>query len=99
MFNMRICLKGYRLKVISAHVVPFATLICGKPLPQLAGRPLVLCGDQGLATPPELAEKPADAVTGVKFSLIEDAAHISCVEPPAIFPSLVINFLEGISSA
>ncbi|MBW2438470.1 MAG: alpha/beta fold hydrolase [Deltaproteobacteria bacterium] len=60
---------------------------------------LVVGGDQDMATPPELAEKPADALTGVKFSLFEDAAHISCVEQPAIFSSLVINFLEGISNA
>ena len=51
-----------------------------------------------MAKPPELAGKLADANTGAKFSSVEDAAHISCVEQPAIFSRLVINFLERISS-
>ena len=60
---------------------------------------LVLCGDQDMATPPELAEKLADAIPGAKLSLIDDAAHISCVEQPEIFSRLLLNFVEGISSA
>ncbi|CAB1058110.1 Beta-ketoadipate enol-lactone hydrolase (EC [Olavius sp. associated proteobacterium Delta 1] len=60
---------------------------------------LVLCGDQDMATPPELAGKLADAITGAKFTLIENAAHISCVEQPEIFSRLLLDFVEGISSA
>lgn len=60
---------------------------------------LVLCGDQDLATPPELAAKLAEAISGAGFSQIEDAAHISCVEQPAIFARLVINFLEEVTRA
>ena len=60
---------------------------------------LVLCGDQDLATPPELASKLADAIPDADFSLIEDAAHISCVEQPERFSSLLLNFLERIRSA
>lgn len=60
---------------------------------------LVVCGDQDMATPPELAGKLADAINGANLSLIEDAAHISCVEQPEIFSRLLLNFVEGISSA
>ena len=60
---------------------------------------LVLCGDRDLATPPELGAKLADAIPDAIFSLVEDAAHISCVEQPEIFSRLLINFLEEISSA
>jgi len=60
---------------------------------------LVLCGDQDLATPPELASKLADAIPGAGFSLVEDAAHISCVEQPEMFSRLLLDFLEGNSSA
>jgi 3-oxoadipate enol-lactonase len=60
---------------------------------------LVVCGDQDLATPPDLARELADTISGAKFSLIEDAAHITCVEQPQLFSRLVINFLEGISGA
>ena len=60
---------------------------------------LVLCGDQDMATPPELAKKVADAISGAKLSLIDDAAHISCVEQPEIFSKLLLNFVEGIRNA
>ena len=60
---------------------------------------LVLCGDRDLATPPELGAKLADAIPGAIFSLVEDAAHISCVEQPERFSSLLLNFLERISIA
>jgi 3-oxoadipate enol-lactonase len=60
---------------------------------------LVLCGDRDLATPPELASKLADAIPGASFSLVKDAAHISCVEQPERFSSLLLNFLERICSA
>jgi 3-oxoadipate enol-lactonase len=64
------------------------------------GRPsLVLCGDQDLATPPSLARELADAISGAKFSLIEGAAHISCVEQPESFSRLVIDFWEEINHA
>jgi pimeloyl-ACP methyl ester carboxylesterase len=60
---------------------------------------LVLCGDQDLAAPPDLAPKLAGAVAGAEFSLIEGAAHISCVEQPELFSRRMINPLEGISGA
>jgi len=60
---------------------------------------LVLCGDQDMATPPELSEKLASAIPGAQFFLVNAAAHISCVEQPEIFCSRLLNFLEGISHA
>lgn len=55
---------------------------------------LVLCGDQDLATPPELARELAEAVFDSKFSTVEGAAHISCVEQPELFSRLMINILQ-----
>jgi pimeloyl-ACP methyl ester carboxylesterase len=60
---------------------------------------LVLCGDQDLAAPPALAQELDEAVAGAEFSLIEGAAHISCVEQPELFSRRVIDFLEGIPGA
>jgi 3-oxoadipate enol-lactonase len=60
---------------------------------------LVLCGDQDMATPPGLARELADAIAGAKLSLVEDAAHISCVEQPEAFSRLVLHFLEDIKNA
>lgn len=59
---------------------------------------LVLCGDQDLATPPDLARQLTEAVTGARFALIEGAAHISCVEQPESFSRLVIDFWEEIKN-
>lgn len=59
---------------------------------------LVLCGDHDLATPPDLARELAEAVAGAKFSLIEGAAHISCVEQPESFSQLLIDFWEEIKN-
>jgi len=60
---------------------------------------LVLCGDQDLATSPDLARELAGAVAGAEFSLIDGAAHISCVEQPELLSRRVINFLEDIRRA
>ncbi len=42
---------------------------------------------------------PFIQVDNVVHSLVEDAAHISCVEQPEMFSRLLINFLEEIGSA
>ena len=55
---------------------------------------LVLCGDQDLATPPQLAQELAGAIPDAKFYLVEGAAHISCVEQPKLFSRLMIDFLQ-----
>ena len=59
---------------------------------------LVLCGDQDLATPPALARELSGTVAGAKFSLIQGAAHISCVEQPESFARLLIDFWEEIKN-
>ena len=58
---------------------------------------LVLCGDQDLATPPELAQKLAGAIAGAELSFVDNAAHISCVEQPEAFSRLLLDFLKGIN--
>jgi 3-oxoadipate enol-lactonase len=59
---------------------------------------LVLCGDQDQATPSDLARELAEAIDGARFSLIEGAAHISCVEQPESFARLLIDFWEEIKN-
>ncbi|HXV49436.1 MAG TPA: alpha/beta fold hydrolase, partial [Candidatus Binatia bacterium] len=53
---------------------------------------LVLCGDQDIATPPEMGRALADAIPGAKFSLIPDAAHLSCIEQPERMAKMLIEF-------
>jgi 3-oxoadipate enol-lactonase len=54
---------------------------------------LVLCGDQDQATPPELNKALADAIPGGHFQLIPGAAHLPCVEQPAILSTHVAAFV------
>ena len=55
---------------------------------------LVLCGDQDIATPPELGRALAEAIPGAKFSLIPDAAHLSCIEQPEAMAKMLMEFFK-----
>ena len=41
---------------------------------------LVLCGDQDIATPPDLGRELPGRSQAPAFGLIEDAAHLTCIE-------------------
>ena len=55
---------------------------------------LVLCGDQDIATPPELGRALAEAIPGAKFSLIPEAAHLSCIEQPEVMAKMLMQFFK-----
>lgn len=55
---------------------------------------LVLCGDQDIATPPELGRALAGAIPGAKFSLITEAAHLSCIEQPEVMAKMLLEFFK-----
>ncbi len=60
-----------------------------------ADRPaLVLCGDQDIATPPELGRELARANPHAQFSLIEQAGHITCVEQPEAVAYRMMQFFK-----
>lgn len=50
--------------------------------PKIQKPTLVLCGDQDIATPPDLGRELAQAIPGACFSLIKEAAHLTCIERP-----------------
>ncbi len=54
---------------------------------------LVVCGDQDGSTPPQLVRTLADGIPASRFELIADAAHIPCVEQPAVLTRLILQFL------
>jgi pimeloyl-ACP methyl ester carboxylesterase len=56
----------------------------------------VLCGDQDIATPPEMARQLASIVPNARLSLIADAAHLSCVEQPAVMATRIMQFLREV---
>jgi 3-oxoadipate enol-lactonase len=53
---------------------------------------LVLCGDQDIATPPELGRALSEAIPGARFSLIPQAAHLSSIEQPEVMANLLTTF-------
>ena len=62
------------------------------------GKPtLVLCGNQDIATPPELGQEPARAIPGARFSLIGEAGHLSCIEQPEAMARRMIDFFREVN--
>jgi 3-oxoadipate enol-lactonase len=62
--------------------------------PKINKRTLVLCGDQDLATPPDLGRELARAIPGARFSLVKDAAHLTCIEQPDAMARHLREFLR-----
>jgi pimeloyl-ACP methyl ester carboxylesterase len=61
------------------------------------GKPaLVLCGVEDIATPPELGRELAGLIPGAQFSLIDNAAHLPCVEQPAAVVERMRKFLKEV---
>jgi 3-oxoadipate enol-lactonase len=57
---------------------------------------LVLCGAEDIATPPELSRDLTGLIPGAKFSLIEEAAHLPCVEQPAAMAERMLEFFREV---
>lgn len=58
---------------------------------------LVVCGAEDIATPPELGRALAGLIPGAKFSLIEAAAHLPCVEQPAAMEKTLAEFFREVT--
>ena len=57
---------------------------------------LVLCGAEDIATPPELGGELAGLIPGARFSLIEKAAHLPCIEQPDAVAERMMQFLQEV---
>lgn len=60
----------------------------------IRAKALVLCGAEDLATPPDLARGLAAVLPDARFELIENAAHLPCVEQPDAFAAHIAHFLQ-----
>lgn len=54
---------------------------------------LGLCGDQDMATPPDLVREVTDLIPDSRFELIRGAGHIPCVEQPEAMAAEIGRFL------
>jgi 3-oxoadipate enol-lactonase len=57
---------------------------------------LVLVGEDDQPTPPELSEELANNISGAKLEIIARAGHLSNLDRPALFNSIVRQFIESI---
>ena len=62
--------------------------------PKINKPTLVLCGDQDIATPPDLGLELARAIPGARFSLINEAGHLACIEQPEAMAHQMMEFFR-----
>jgi pimeloyl-ACP methyl ester carboxylesterase len=57
---------------------------------------LVVCGDEDVLTPPKEAAKLAESIRGSRLEVLKGAGHLSNVERPAAFNTVVSEFLASL---
>jgi 3-oxoadipate enol-lactonase len=57
---------------------------------------LVLCGAEDIGTPPELGRELAGLIPNAQFYLIDNAAHLPCVEQPAALAERMMQFFQEV---
>ena len=59
---------------------------------------LVLCGIEDKITPPSLSRELTQLIPGARYEPVEGAGHISNLEKPDAFNTLVNAFIRGVDS-
>jgi 3-oxoadipate enol-lactonase len=67
-----------------------------KTIPRVNCPTLVLCGAEDIATPPELGRELASLISGARFSLIDNAAHMPCIEQPELLAERITQFCREV---
>jgi len=57
---------------------------------------LVLCGSEDMSTPPELGRELAGLIRGARFSLIQNAAHLPCIEQPEAAAERILEIFREV---
>lgn len=57
---------------------------------------LVICGDEDALTPPKEAMKLSESIRGSRLEVLQGAGHLSNVERPAAFNTVVSEFLASL---
>ena len=83
--------QGYLGACAAISATDFYTTTAALTLPTLA-----IAGSEDGASPPDLVRETADLIKGSRFELIRRAGHLPCVEQPAIFATLLTQFLSDI---
>lgn len=95
--------RGYAAMVLRTSVDGYVGTCCAlrdADLTQAAAsidKPtLVLCGEQDIATPPEMARQLASLIPNASLSIIQRAAHIACVEQPVTMANRMMQFFREV---
>lgn len=67
-----------------------------RAMPQVKKPTLLLCGAEDIATPPEHGRELAGLIPGAQFSLIENAAHLPCIEQPEAVAERMMKFFREV---
>lgn len=57
---------------------------------------LAIAGNEDGSTPPDLVRSTAALIAGSRFELIDDAAHLPCVEKPEQYARILTGFMQDI---
>lgn len=94
-------LAGYRLMMTRQSKAAYlSTCIAlrdtdfSEVLPTITVPTLFVVGDQDGSTPPATVEAGSQLVPGARFEVIEDCAHIPCVEQPEALAELIQGFMR-----
>jgi 3-oxoadipate enol-lactonase len=94
-------LAGYRLMMTRQSVAGYLSTCAAlrdtdfsAVLPTITVPTLAIVGDQDGSTPPDTVKKGADLIPGARFEIIEDCAHLPCIEQPEALAELIQNFMR-----
>lgn len=84
--------EGYLGAMAAVSGSDFYTTTATLRLPTLA-----IAGAEDGATPPDLVRETAELIPGAEFRLIRGAGHLPCVEKPAEYTAVLVEFLDRIA--
>lgn len=94
-------LAGYRLMMTRQSVAGYLSTCAAlrdtdfsEILSTITVPTLAIVGDQDGSTPPETVKKGADLIPGARFEILEDCAHLPCIEQPEALADLIQSFMR-----
>ncbi|MER0237320.1 3-oxoadipate enol-lactonase [Fulvimarina sp. MAC8] len=88
---LRAPLEGYIATCHALSKADYTETIGGVKAPTLC-----IAGDGDGSTPPDLVKSLAEKIDGSEFHLIQNAAHIPCVEQPEAYADRLERFIAGL---
>ncbi len=98
--------RGYANMLLATNVEGYIGTCCAlrdadfrSALSRLVQPALVLVGAEDIATPPELGRELAGLIPGARFSMIDGAGHLPCIEQPQAVIEHMMRFFREVQIA